>query len=120
MLTTTPRFRPREGCDPRPTTSMRPSCVISPTIATTFDVPMSSPTMRLRSFFLGMLVHLLQPSRASSCEPRAEVFNRRAAPSDESRITNHHSLFQDSPVMSLSPSRATRVGAFQPTEKPLL
>src|SRR5688572_4275540 len=52
MLTTTPRFRPREGCDPRPTTSMRPSCVISPTIATTFDVPMSRPTIRLRSFFL--------------------------------------------------------------------
>src|SRR5690242_15390227 len=54
MLTTTPRFRPREGCEPRPTTSMRPSCVISPTIATTFDVPMSRPTIRLRSFFLGI------------------------------------------------------------------
>src|SRR5262245_44566850 len=54
MSTTTPRFRPREGCEPRPTTSMRPSCVISPTIATTFDVPMSRPTIRLRSFFLGI------------------------------------------------------------------
>src|SRR5918994_1061112 len=54
MFTTTPRFRPREGCEPSPTTSMRPSCVISPTIATTFDVPMSRPTIRLRSFFLGI------------------------------------------------------------------
>src|SRR5687768_7621781 len=54
MFTTTPRFKPREGCEPRPTTSMRPSCVISPTIATTFEVPMSRPTIRLRSFFLGI------------------------------------------------------------------
>src|SRR5512138_961773 len=54
MLTTTPRFKPREGCEPRPTTSMRPSLVISPTIATTFEVPMSSPTIKLRSFFLAI------------------------------------------------------------------
>src|SRR5262245_45662608 len=59
MLTTTPRFRPREGCEPRPITSIFPSWVISPTIATTFDVPMSSPTIRLRSFFLGIGRYIL-------------------------------------------------------------
>src|SRR5690606_28702804 len=46
MLTTTPFFRPREGCEPRPTTSTLPSAPISPTSATTLDVPMSSPTIR--------------------------------------------------------------------------
>ncbi len=54
MLTTTPRFSPRDGCEPMPMTSMRAVGVISPTIATTFDVPMSRPTIRLRSFFLGI------------------------------------------------------------------
>src|SRR5690606_27244530 len=49
MLTTTPRLRPREGCEPRPTISMLPSAPISPTSATTFDVPISSPTIRGRS-----------------------------------------------------------------------
>src|SRR5687767_9202356 len=59
MFTTTPRFKPREGCEPRPTTSMRPSCVISPTMATTFEVPMSRPTIRFRSFFLGIRASIL-------------------------------------------------------------
>src|SRR5688500_1453499 len=59
MFTTTPRFKPREGCEPKPTTSMRPSCVISPTIATTFEVPMSRPTIRFRSFFLGIRASIL-------------------------------------------------------------
>src|SRR5687768_126856 len=49
MLTTTPFLRPREGWEPRPMTSRLPSACISPTSATTFDVPMSSPTIRLRS-----------------------------------------------------------------------
>src|ERR1700722_2598540 len=49
MLTTTPFFSPREGCEPTPITSMLPSAVISPTSATTFEVPMSNPTIRLRS-----------------------------------------------------------------------
>src|SRR5688572_22433477 len=49
MLTTTPFLRPREGCEPRPMTSRLPSPCISPTSATTFDVPMSRPTIRLRS-----------------------------------------------------------------------
>src|SRR5688572_15007714 len=59
MFTTTPRFKPREGCEPKPTTSMRPSCVISPTMATTFEVPMSRPTIRFRSFFLGIRASIL-------------------------------------------------------------
>src|SRR5262245_14042482 len=59
MLTTTPRFRPREGCEPSPMTSTLRSCVSSPTIATTFDVPMSRPTIRLRSFFLGIWRNVL-------------------------------------------------------------
>src|SRR6185295_8563115 len=49
MFTTTPRFSPREGFEPRPMTSSRSSAEISPTIATTFDVPMSRPTINLRS-----------------------------------------------------------------------
>src|ERR1700722_3063842 len=49
MLTTTPFFRPREGCEPTPITSILPSAVTSPTSATTFDVPISNPTIRLRS-----------------------------------------------------------------------
>src|SRR6185436_7959259 len=46
MFTTTPFFRPRDGCEPTPSTSMPPSGLTSPTSATTFEVPMSSPTMR--------------------------------------------------------------------------
>src|SRR5580698_7264561 len=49
MFTTTPFLRPREGCDPRPNTSMEPSRPISPTSATTLEVPMSRPTMRFLS-----------------------------------------------------------------------
>src|ERR1700730_6082216 len=49
MLTTTPFFSPRDGCDPMPSTSIEPSRPTSPTSATTFEVPMSSPTMRFLS-----------------------------------------------------------------------
>src|SRR6201996_8853542 len=49
MFTTTPFFRPREGCEPMPNTSIAPSRPTSPTSATTFEVPMSSPTMRFLS-----------------------------------------------------------------------
>src|SRR6202042_244816 len=60
MLTTTPFFRPREGCEPRPSTSIAlVSGLISPTSATTLEVPMSSPTMRPRSERLGILAALL-------------------------------------------------------------
>src|SRR5712672_305252 len=49
MLTTTPFFRPREGCEPRPMISIAPSEVSSPTSATTLEVPTSSPTTTVRS-----------------------------------------------------------------------
>src|ERR1700688_1028907 len=49
MLTTTPFFSPREGCEPRPRSSIEPSAPISPTSATTLEVPISRPTMRFRS-----------------------------------------------------------------------
>ena len=51
MFTTTPFFRPREGCEPRPIDLDRAVGPSSPTIATTFEVPMSRPTIRLRSDF---------------------------------------------------------------------
>src|SRR5690349_7156092 len=52
MLTTTPLLIPREGCEPRPMISRRPSAVVPPTIATTLWVPMSRPTRRSRGAFL--------------------------------------------------------------------
>src|SRR5512139_516181 len=52
MFTTTPFFRPLEGCEPRPTTSTLPSAPTSPTRQTTLDVPMSSPTISERSLRL--------------------------------------------------------------------
>src|SRR5687768_13639364 len=45
MLTTTPFLRPREGCEPTPSTSIWPSGPTSPTRATTLDVPISRPTI---------------------------------------------------------------------------
>src|SRR5882672_247515 len=54
MLTTTPFLRPREGCEPMPITSSVLSACNSPTMATTLEVPMSSPTMRLRSVRLSI------------------------------------------------------------------
>src|ERR1700746_838322 len=59
MLTTTPFLRPREGCEPRPSSSIEPSRPTSPTNATTLEVPMSSPTMRLRSARLSIVTALL-------------------------------------------------------------
>src|ERR1700675_901876 len=54
MLTTTPFFRPRDGWLPMPMISKAPSDLISPTMATTLLVPMSRPTIRLRSERLAM------------------------------------------------------------------
>ena len=49
MFTTTPRLSPRDAFEPMPMTSRRFSGESSPTIATTFDVPMSRPTSSFRS-----------------------------------------------------------------------
>ena len=54
MLTTTPFFRPREGCTPMPITSMELSGATSPTSAATFEVPTSRPMMRFLSGRLPM------------------------------------------------------------------
>src|SRR5215468_9549079 len=59
MLTTTPFLRPREGCEPRPSSSIEPSSPTSPTSATTLEVPMSSPTIRLRSARLSIVTAVL-------------------------------------------------------------
>src|SRR3984957_12785200 len=69
MFTTTPFLRPREGCEPRPRSSIEPSAPISPTSATTLEVPISRPTMRLRSVRLSIVI--LTPPGAA---------RRRAAP----------------------------------------
>src|SRR5690606_5594648 len=54
MLTTTPFLRPRDRLEPSPMISISPSGEISPTMATTFDVPMSRPTIRFLSVFRAM------------------------------------------------------------------
>src|SRR4029077_9948872 len=59
MLTTTPFLRPREGCEPSPSSSIEPSSPTSPTNATTLEVPMSSPTIRLRSARLSIVTAVL-------------------------------------------------------------
>src|SRR5882672_9997205 len=72
MLTTTPRLSPRDGFDPMPMTSILSSSDSSPTIATTFDVPMSRPTTSLRSSRLPIVT-----SRRGG-----ELFGVRLAPAD--------------------------------------
>src|ERR1039457_2647871 len=69
ILTTTPFFKPRDGCEPRPSTSMVPSTPISPTSATTFEVPMSSPTIKLRSDRLGILVSVVLSAVRAGAPP---------------------------------------------------
>jgi hypothetical protein len=73
MLTTTPLRRPRDGCMPSPITFM-PSSVTSATMATIFDVPMSSPTITfLPSFTM----------------PRSRVSASSDAPVKVVRIARH-------------------------------
>src|SRR6187455_3801669 len=45
MSTTTPRFMPRDSCEPMPITSISWPGEYSPTSAVTFEVPMSRPTI---------------------------------------------------------------------------
>jgi hypothetical protein len=70
MLTTTPRFKPRDGCVPRPITLSSPSGPSSATIATIFDVPMSRPTTR---FLLSLTMRSLQ----SFASARRGAFSRK-------------------------------------------
>src|ERR1700689_2156679 len=71
MLTTTPFLRPREGWLPMPMTSMAPSAVISPTSASTLEVPMSRPTMTSLSDFLAIDTRLFaRRCRRARLRPR--------------------------------------------------
>src|ERR1700751_4978194 len=69
MLTTTPFLRPREGWEPRPSSSIEPSSPTSPTSATTFEVPMWSPTLRLRSARLRIVTVRLPRTRGGVAAP---------------------------------------------------
>src|SRR5690606_9298252 len=73
MLTTTPFFSPREGCEPTPSTSMLPSAPTSATSATTFDVPISSPTIRPLSERLDIAFVLLRAFRGSAAPTHREA-----------------------------------------------
>src|ERR1700689_4425812 len=77
MFTTTPFFRPREGCDPRPNPPIEPSPPISPTRATTFEVPMSRPTMRFLSERLSIAATI-----AARCRMRRVVVAVGTTPAD--------------------------------------
>src|SRR5690606_26220440 len=68
MFTTTPRFSPRDGEEPKPITSTLPSGDTSPTIATTFDVPTSRPTRSFRSSRLATSSALLGGDGLAYCE----------------------------------------------------
>src|SRR5690606_14732534 len=69
IFTTTPFFMPRDGCEPIPTISSSPSVPISPTSATTLEVPISSPTIILLPCLLAMIARyspLTEIGRAQS------------------------------------------------------
>src|SRR5580658_6136884 len=92
MLTTTPFFRPREGCEPNPNSSIEPSRPTSPTSATTLEVPMSRPTIRLRSARLSIVSTFARGAVRSGaapadgkpvCVPHVHVGDVLAALADE-------------------------------------
>src|SRR5258707_11884164 len=83
MLTTTPFFRPREGCEPRPMISIAPSAVISPTSATTLEVPTSRPTTTVRSARLAIDLSL-------HCSPAGGQPGGTAPPADRKAIAVTH------------------------------
>ena len=54
IFTTTPFFNPEDGCNPAPIISKVPSGLTTPTIAATFEVPISNPTIICSSFVLAI------------------------------------------------------------------
>src|ERR1700756_316386 len=101
MLTTTPFLRPREGCEPSPSSSIDPSSPTSPTSATTLEVPMSRPTMRFRSERLSIVTTFATGSargRAAPadgkpvCVAHVHVRNVVAALGDELQRGEHEFL----------------------------
>src|SRR5215469_13880730 len=114
MLTTTPFFSPREGCDPSPSSSIEPSSPTSPTSETTLEVPMSSPTMRFRSARLSIVTTLRTRSvRAVTAPadgkpvrvPHIHVGNVLAALRDELQRGVHEFL---EALVHLPPAQAHR------------
>src|SRR5690606_8028231 len=72
-----------ERWEPIPITSMRPSLVTSPTMATTFDVPMSKPTIMRLSFEPAIcLTSFLLTFRSAG--------SRRGCACFHSRLLNNH------------------------------
>src|SRR3990167_5986677 len=63
IFTTTPRFKPLEGCEPIPIICTLPSSDTSPIMVTIFDVPISIPTIKFRSgcFFAIIWIPTPQP-----------------------------------------------------------
>src|SRR6185436_14702993 len=89
MSTTTPRLSPRDGFDPKPITSSLSSADSSPTIATTFDVPMSRPTMSLRSSRLPTAktsLHCAHPLPPIERHDGREIRRRPLAPADREAV----------------------------------
>src|SRR5215472_2024173 len=112
MLTTTPFLRPREGCEPRPSSSIEPSSPTSPTSDTTLEVPMSSPTMRLRSARLSIVAARLPRARGSVDAPadgkpvrvpHIHVGNVLGALRDQLQRAVHESL---EALVNLAPSQS--------------
>src|SRR5579862_106286 len=112
MLTTTPFLRPREGCEPTPSSSMEPSSPTSPTSDTTLEVPMSRPTMRFRSERLSIVTTFA--SRAARggaapadgkpvCVAHVHVGNVLAALADELE-RGVHEFFET--LIHLAPTQA--------------
>src|SRR3984885_13360809 len=85
IFTPTPFFRPREGWLPRPITSIEPSAVISPTSATTFEVPISSPTITFLSAFLTIAARLVVRRR-----PERRCTVAAALPADREAVAVAH------------------------------
>src|SRR5690606_7847631 len=84
MFTTTPFFSPRDGCEPIPTISSRPSSRTSPTSATTLEVPMSRPTIILPLCTVDITVAFSLIHGAASGGPCARIGFRQ--PGDRQAI----------------------------------
>src|SRR6201988_2463761 len=101
MLTTTPFFRPREGCEPSPSSSIEPSSPTSPTSDTTLEVPMSRPKIRLHSaplsivptFATGAVRSATAPADGKTvCVPHVHVGDFLAALRDQAQRRVHEFL----------------------------
>src|ERR1700730_11241481 len=112
MWTTPPFFSPRDGCDPMPSTSIEPSRPTSPTGATTFDVPMSSPTIRFLSERLSIPATVFfstvcRSAPPSNCKPvrvaHVDIRDIAASLSDELQSCVNE-FFK--PFINLAPSQA--------------